>query len=57
MASTNQDRMLGRKHRQYCDCNIEQFISGADEKCNHRYGVKRARAQEKRRWRRTINSR
>lgn len=40
--------MIGRLHRPNCDCNIEQFVSGRDEKCNHRYGVKRQRAREKR---------
>lgn len=41
-------RMMGRIHERWCDCNIEQYVSGAEEKCNHRYGVKRQRAIEKR---------
>ena len=45
------DKMLGRIHAGQCDCNIEQFVSGAGEKCNHRYGVKRQRSREKRRLR------
>lgn len=42
------DKMLGRKHGPQCDCNIEQYVSGKGEKCNHRYGVKRQRSIEKR---------
>lgn len=44
----NHDKMMGRKHEPQCDCNIEQYVSGAREKCNHRYGVKRQRTIEKR---------
>ena len=43
-------RMMGKIHRRYCDCNIEEYVSGRGEKCNHRYGVKRQRAREKREW-------
>lgn len=43
-------KMMGKLHRRCCDCNVEQFVSGKDEKCNHRYGVKRRRQQEKRAW-------
>lgn len=43
-----QKKMLGKKHEPQCDCNIEEYVSGAFEKCNHRYGNKRQRAQEKR---------
>ena len=43
-------RLLGKIHGPQCDCNIEQHVSGANEKCNHRYGVKRQRAREKRVW-------
>ena len=43
-------KMLGRIHEPHCDCNIEWAVSGAGEKCNHRYGVKRQRAKEKREW-------
>lgn len=43
-----QTRMLGKLHGPNCDCNIEQHVSGASEKCNHRYGVKRQRTREKR---------
>lgn len=43
-------RMMGRIHDPQCDCNIEQYVSGADEKCNRRYGVKRQRAREKKTW-------
>lgn len=43
-------RLMGRIHDRQCDCNIEQHVSGAGEKCNHRYGVKRQRAREKREW-------
>lgn len=46
------ERMMGRIHDSQCDCNIEQYVSGASEKCNHRYGVKRRRAIEKREWKR-----
>lgn len=42
------DKMLGKKHGPQCDCNIEKYVSGKSEKCNHRYGVKRQRAKEKR---------
>lgn len=52
----NQDKMLGRIHGPHCDCNIEQYVSGAGEKCNHRYGVKRQRAREKREWKRELHS-
>lgn len=45
-------KLMGRIHGPNCDCNIEQYVSGSDEKCNHRYGVKRQRAREKREWRR-----
>lgn len=41
-------KMMGRIHERWCDCNIEQFVSGAGEKCNRRYGVKRQRSIEKR---------
>ncbi len=44
-------KMMGRLHRPHCDCNIEQYVSGKEEKCNHRYGVKRRRLREKRMWR------
>lgn len=47
-------RMMGKIHRRYCDCNIEQYVSGVDEKCNHRYGVKRQRVREKRVWKREV---
>jgi len=50
----NSDRMLGRKHGPQCDCNIEQYVSGKSEKCNHRYGVKRQRAREKEALRREL---
>lgn len=43
-------KMMGRIHGPHCDCNIEQYVSGAEEKCNHRHGVKRQRAREKREW-------
>lgn len=43
-------KMMGKIHRPQCDCNIEQFVSGSREKCNHRHGVKRQRAREKRNW-------
>lgn len=43
-------KMLGKIHEPMCDCNIEQYVSGKGEKCNHRYGVKRQRAKEKRSW-------
>lgn len=43
-------RMLGKIHAKQCECNIEEFVSGKGEKCNHRYGVKRQRAREKREW-------
>lgn len=43
-------KMIGKIHMRWCDCNIEQYVSGASEKCNHRYGVKRQRAREKREW-------
>lgn len=45
-------RLMGRIHNRQCDCNIEQFVSGVGEKCNHRYGVKRQRAREKKIWKR-----
>lgn len=40
-------KMLGNIHEPHCDCNIEQHVSGASEKCNKRYGVKRSRSREK----------
>lgn len=40
-------KMLGKIHARLCDCNIEQYVSGKSEKCNHRYGVKRQRSREK----------
>lgn len=43
-------KLMGRIHDRQCDCNIEQFVSGVGEKCNHRYGVKRQRAREKKNW-------
>lgn len=43
-------KLMGRIHRPQCDCNIEHFVSGAREKCNHRHGVKRQRAREKKIW-------
>lgn len=43
-------KMLGKIHEGNCDCNIEHIVSGSNEKCNHRYGVKRQRAKEKRVW-------
>lgn len=43
-------KMMGRIHNRNCDCNIEQYVSGAREKCNHRYGVKRQRSREKAQW-------
>ena len=49
------DRMLGKKHEPQCDCNIEQHVSGKNEKCNHRYGVGRQRSKEKRQLRQEIN--
>lgn len=45
---SSQSRMLGKLHSPNCDCNIEKYVSGASEKCNHRYGVKRQRTREKR---------
>lgn len=48
-------RMLGRVHDPNCDCNIEHIISGASEKCNHRYGNKRQRSREKWEWTRELN--
>ena len=50
------DRMLGKKHDRCCDCNIEQYVSGKSEKCNYRYGVSRARAREKREWRKELTN-
>lgn len=50
------ERMLGRKHEPNCDCNIEQHVSGKNEKCNHRYGVKRQRAIEKRMLKRELTN-
>lgn len=48
-------KMMGKKgHGNYCDCNIEQYVSGKSEKCNYRYGVKRQRAKEKRILKRNI---
>jgi len=47
-------KMLGKKHDSQCDCNIEQYVSGKSEKCNYRYGVKRARAIEKRELKRDL---
>ena len=47
-------RMLGRIHEPNCDCNIEWAVSGAGEKCNHRYGNKRQRAAEKRELKRAL---
>lgn len=41
------DKMIGKKHRSQCDCNIEQHVSGKDEKCNRVHGVKRQRSKEK----------
>lgn len=41
------ERMYGKIHGPQCDCNIEQHVSGATEKCNKRYGVKRQRSIEK----------
>ncbi len=49
------NRMLGRLHRPNCDCNIEQFVSGAAEKCNYRHGVKRQRGREKRQVRKLVS--
>ena len=44
-------KMLGRSgHERQCDCNFEQHVSGAGEKCNYRYGNGRARSNEKRNW-------
>jgi len=43
-------KLMGRIHSRNCDCNIEQYVSGVGEKCNHRYGVKRQRSREKRQW-------
>lgn len=43
-------KMLGNIHERQCDCNIEQHVSGAGEKCNHSYGTKRQRAKEKKQW-------
>ena len=44
---------MGRAgHEKHCDCNIEWAVSGTWEKCNYRYGNKRARAKEKRKWKR-----
>lgn len=43
-------RMMGKIHARQCDCNIEQHVSGKDQKCNRRYGVKRQRIREKREW-------
>ena len=51
---TTKDKMLGKKHGPQCDCNIEQYVSGASQKCNRRYGVSRARAQEKRAWKKAV---
>ena len=50
----NKMKMMGKIHGPQCDCNIEQYVSGAEEKCNHRYGVKRQRAREKATLRREI---
>lgn len=47
-------RMLGRIHEPHCDCNIEHIVSGAWDKCNHRYGNKRQRAAEKRELKRAL---
>lgn len=49
-------RMMGNIHDHHCDCNIEQYVSGTGEKCNHRYGVKRQRSKEKREWRKDVQS-
>ena len=38
---------MGRKHDRWCDCHAEKHVSGKDEKCNYRYGVKRQRAKER----------
>lgn len=54
MSST--DKMLGKKHDPQCDCNIEHIVSGTSEKCNRRYGVSRARAQEKRSWKKEVQT-
>lgn len=48
MATT--EKMLGKKHRRQCDCNIPQYVSGIDEKCNKVHGHSRARAREKKSW-------
>lgn len=42
-------KMLGKQHDRQCDCNTVH-VSGHSEKCNRRYGNKRQRAREKRRW-------
>ena len=47
--------MMGRIHNRQCDCNIEQFVSGSDQKCNHRYGVKRQRSREKNLWKKDLD--
>ena len=47
-------KMMGKIHRRQCDCNIEEYVTGKDEKCNHRYGVKRQRLKEKREWKRDV---
>ncbi len=41
------ERMYGKIHGPNCDCNIEEHVSGAKEKCNKRYGTKRQRTIEK----------
>lgn len=50
-------KMMGRIHDHHCDCNIEQYVSGASEKCNHRYGVSRQRAREKRELKKEVDER
>jgi hypothetical protein len=47
-------KLMGKFHDRQCDCNIEQYVSGAGEKCNHRYGVKRQRSREKGETRREV---
>ena len=49
-------RMIGRIHDRNCDCNIEQYVSGTGEKCNHRYGTKRRRQRERSEWTRETDS-
>lgn len=54
-STMSQDKMLGRIHGPQCDCNIEQYVSGKGEKCNHRYGVKRQRGREKQSFKRALS--